>query len=152
MAILGLLLLGIILIEIEILFIPGTTVVGVAGFLVSLAGLYLAFKNYGEQTGWIITGGFVALMAITLYFGFKGSFWRRFALKDQSEGKAIEDRSLLLTVGEIGKTRSALRPMGTAEFQGKLIEVNSQGTYIKEGELVKVIRIENNNIIVESLT
>jgi hypothetical protein len=44
-----LLLIGLILLLVEIIFIPGTTVVGIFGFLVSGAGLVFAFLNFENR-------------------------------------------------------------------------------------------------------
>ena len=51
-----LLAIGLILLLVEILFIPGTTVVGIFGFLVSLAGLVFAFLNFDYSVALWITG------------------------------------------------------------------------------------------------
>jgi len=51
-----LLLIGLILLVVEIIFIPGTTVVGIFGFLVSLAGLAFAFINFEYSVAIWITG------------------------------------------------------------------------------------------------
>jgi len=151
MAILGLLILGIVLLEIEILFVPGTTIVGLIGFLFSLIGIVLTFKIHGAQAGWVVTGIYLALMAASIYFGFKSGLWKKFALKSKIDSKVNDEVSLMLIIGDIGTTKSVLRPFGTAEFNGKLVEVSSNGNHVDEGKAIRISKIESGSIIVETI-
>ena len=51
LTVLTLLVVGLVLVIIELIFIPGTTVVGILGFIFSLVGVYLGFSYFGNQTG-----------------------------------------------------------------------------------------------------
>ena len=53
-------------------------------------------------------------------------------------------------VGQRGVVRSILRPAGTAEFGGKLLDVVCDGEFIETGAHVQIVAIEGNRIIVES--
>lgn len=56
-----------------------------------------------------------------------------------------------LTEGEEGVTVSALRPIGSAEFQGKIFEVKTSGEYVSNAIKVKIVRIRLNDIVVEPI-
>ena len=45
-------ILGIALIVLEIFFLPGTTIAGVAGGLFLVASVWVAFASFGSDIGW----------------------------------------------------------------------------------------------------
>lgn len=148
LTILSLAFFGICLIVIEVIFIPGTTVVGIAGFICLGFVVYLGFTYFDNTTGTIILITTFAGSVTVLILAFKSKAWQRFSLKDENSGRYNEDFKLTLHVGEQGITISSLRPSGKALFQDKEIEVRSNGEYIKENETVEVTRIESNKIYV----
>lgn len=147
----ALILVGIALIIVEIIFVPGSTIVGVLGFVSAVVGVYLGFSYFGESTGWWILGGTSVAFVGALYWGFKGDTWDRFSLKDTSEGKFNEGYSSGLQVAERGKTLSALRPSGKAEINNKEYEVRTFGNYIDSGTEIEVVKIQGNTIYVETI-
>ncbi len=66
--ILTLLGLGVILWIIEIIFIPGTTIVGIFGTISCIAGVYYSFVKLGTSTGYItlIATSLIGVLFITL--------------------------------------------------------------------------------------
>jgi len=116
-------LFGLVLIVVEIIFVPGTTLVGVLGFLALLAGIGLSFHYFGSETGWITTGGTAVISGLVLFYSFKSNVWGRFALKSAMQGKVNEGELETLEVGLEGIALSALRPIGKGEFSGKAFEV-----------------------------
>jgi membrane-bound serine protease (ClpP class) len=51
-------------------------------------------------------------------------------------------------LGRVGQTTADLRPAGTARFDDELIDVVSDGTYIKSGTWVVVSEVEGNRVVV----
>ena len=146
-----LVLIGVALIIIEVIFIPGTTVVGIAGFLCAVGGIYLAYDNFGKQTGHILLAATCIVTVIILIISFKSGTWNRFALKGAIKSKVNEGKKAGLSVGDVGKTTSALRPIGKAEFNEKIFEVTTLSAYLVADKKIKIIKIERNKIIVEPL-
>ena len=146
------LLIGIVLIIVEIIFIPGTTVVGIIGFLIALVGVYLSFLYFGTATGWIITGGTAAVTGSMLFLSLRMGVWSRFALKDTNTGRVNDSADAGLKVGMEGLTVSSLRPMGKAEFGGRQFEVTTLGNLIPAGTRVKVVTIAGTHITVEPIS
>ncbi|MES2731212.1 MAG: hypothetical protein V4714_05665 [Bacteroidota bacterium] len=147
-AILLLLLFGLLLMIVEIIFIPGTTIFGILGFIAALIGIYISFRQLGTQTGMVVLVGFTSITIVALYVSFKSKVWQRFALTSTISSRVNDDKRFLLRVGDEGKTISALRPSGKAAFKSGEAEVHSLGTFIDAGCLIKVCRLEDNKIFV----
>ena len=145
-------IIGLLLLVVEILFVPGTTLVGLLGFLLVMVGCALSFSWFGANTGWMTVGVSAVLSGLALYLSFRSKLWFRFALRSTSEGVATETVVGKVAVGEEGKAVSSLRPVGKAEFQGGVFEVRTAGAYADAGVAVRVVRLEGNQIIVEIKT
>lgn len=147
----GLILVGLILIIVEILFIPGTTVIGLLGFIFTVVGIVFSYQHYGNEVGFYVLFGTSIISAGTLYFSFRKGAWSKFSLKESIDSKVNEGITRELEVGAIGKAISALRPMGSVEFNGKIFEVKSNGEYFNPGTMVKIVKIHVNDILVEPI-
>src|SRR5690606_39966683 len=92
--------LGIILMLVEVLFVPGTTLVGVLGVLVTGVGIYYGFISF--ETGTAITILGLALLAnvSVIVYGFRSGVWNKFSLKDTISSRSFDDRLQGLEVGQ----------------------------------------------------
>jgi membrane-bound ClpP family serine protease len=149
--VISLILAGLGLLVAEIIFVPGTTLVGVLGFGFLVVGVGLSFRYFGDETGWITAGSSVAGLGIVLYYSFKTNVWRRFALKSAIDGKVNECEVAELAVGQEGTALSALRPVGKGELGNKTYEVQTQGHYVETGTKIRIIKISLNQITVEPI-
>jgi membrane-bound ClpP family serine protease len=150
--IIALLGIGLSLIVVELVFIPGTTVVGLLGLIFTIVGIVISYRHFGSDVGLYILLGTSAAAAVTLFFSFRSGAWARFSHKSSSDSKVNEDMHKFLNIGDEGTTRSDLRPVGTAEFGEKSFEVRTTGSFLQTGTRVKIIQIQSNQIIVEPLT
>ncbi len=148
----SLIIFGLGLIVAEIIFVPGTTLVGVLGFIFLTIGVGLSFSYFGKETGWITVGGAAISSGLVLYFSFKANVWGRFALKSSSQSKVNEGELTGLAPGQEGIALSALRPVGKAEVGSKTYEVKTMGGYVSSGTKIRIIQILSNQIIVEPTT
>lgn len=144
-----LLILGLILILIEVFLIPGTTVVGVVGFLVSLAGVYYAFLSFETGTALWITAIAAAANLAAIWYAFTSDVWQHFSLKSTLKGGAFDGRTLGLAVGMIGKAISDIKPFGKVSFGDQVYEVKSEEGFIEVGKEVNIVKIDNNKILVK---
>ncbi len=149
--VISLILFGLFLIIAEIIFVPGTTLVGILGFIFLLLGVGLSFNYFGSETGWTTVGVSAVASGLILYYSFKANIWGRFSLKSSIESKVNEGEVDSLTVGTEGLTVSALRPVGKATLGEKMYEVKTLGEYLDSGSRVRVIKIVMNQIIVEPI-
>lgn len=144
----SLLLIGLVLLLIETLFIPGTTVVGVFGFLVSGAGIFFAFLNFEYSVALGITGISLGINFGAVWYGFGAGVWKKFSLKSTQSGGAFDGRTDGLEVGMKGLAVSDIKPYGKASFNELWVEVKSESGFIEVNSLVTIIKIENNKISV----
>lgn len=147
--VLAFILLGLVLIAAEIIFIPGTTVIGFVGFFTAVGGIYYGYKIYDTATGHAILVGTTVVGGIMTYLSFKFEVWRMFALKENIEGKVTTNVKINIEEGKEGITTSALRPMGSAEIDGEIFEVKTYGSYVEANQKIRIIRVDNDTIIVE---
>jgi membrane-bound ClpP family serine protease len=144
-----LVLLGLALVIVEVIFIPGTTLVGVAGLVCLIVGILLSFRYFGSETGWLTLGGSTAASGVLLYTAFRTDVWRRFALKGSIDSKVNEIEVQNFFIGMEGVALSALRPMGKGEFGNITTEVRTNGEYVDAGKPIRVVKVSSNQIIVE---
>jgi membrane-bound ClpP family serine protease len=146
----SLLSIGLILVLVEVLFIPGTTIVGVLGFLVSLTGIAFAFLNFDQTLAFWITAMAAILNLAAMWYGFSSGVWNKFSLKNSMKGGAFDGRTEGLEVGMLGTAISDIKPFGKAMFQEELYEVKSDSGFIEVGKSLEISKIENNKIIVKN--
>lgn len=149
--VISLVAIGLTLLIVEILFVPGTTLVGILGFIVLGIGVGLSFKYFGSDVGWIVLGTTAVCAGLALYISFKSNLWSRFALKDSNTGK-VNENPVDLNIGDEGVTLSALRPIGKAEIKSKTFEVKTLGSYVEANQRIRIIQINLNQIFVEPIS
>ncbi len=145
-----LLAIGLTLILIEILFVPGTTIVGVLGLLVSAGGVYYGFLRFDTTTAWVILTITLILNFSALVYSFKSGVWNKFALGDTIQSRSFDDRLKGLELGMEGHAVSDIKPIGKAEFLDKIYEVKSDSGFITVGTKLIITKLEHNTIIVKS--
>jgi membrane-bound ClpP family serine protease len=149
LTILGLIALGTFLVIAEIIFVPGTTLVGILGIAANTYGVYLGYETYGTTTGTIILIVTILLNILALVAALKGKSWERFSLKRTMTGKFNDDFKVEFQLGDKGKTLSSIKPIGKAVINDHEIEVRSNGGYIDENVEIEIFRIESSKIFVK---
>jgi membrane-bound ClpP family serine protease len=152
LAVAALILVGIVLLIVEVIFVPGTTIIGVLGLVFVLAGIIFSYSEFGSTAGNYVLLGTSVACAGALYLSFRKGAWKKYSLKTSIDSKVNEGMISELSVGADGVAVSALRPMGTAEFRGKLVEVKTNGDYLAAGTPIKIVKIQVNDILVEPTT
>lgn len=150
--VLSLIVFGLALIVAEIIFVPGTTLVGIVGFAFIVIGVGLSFSYFGSSMGWMTAGGTAVATGLVFYFSFKANVWGRFSLKSTIDSKVNEGALSAVQLGAEGVTISTLRPVGKAELANQTFEVKTLGNYVETGTKVRVTQIQSNQIIVEPIS
>jgi len=156
-------LVGVILIIIEIFFIPGFGVPGILGVTLVIFSLGAALiGNVGLEFPAIETiSRAIWTLAITLIIGVMMIFslarylpnTRRFSQlvlsdsSDRSQGYISATPQADL-VGLEGETLTPLRPSGTVKINDKRIDVVSEGDFIDQGEPVVVLSAVGSRVVV----
>ena len=172
-------LAGVGLILLELLVIPGFGVPGVAGLALMLAGLVGSFAQAGElfpgqgaggasDLAWAVSSVILAFFAAGVGVYFLSKYTRsipiasKIVLFDQQPAGDSPAPSLLgamspetagegpgVAVGQVGLATTPLRPSGTAEFDGRLVDVVSELGFVEAGERVRVVNTAGFRVGVE---
>lgn len=172
-------ILGIALIGVEILLLPGMGVIGLMGLLLlfgGLLGLFIPdsafFPDTPARQSDLLYGATTLLLAMTtsgilMYFAARHfgnlPMLNRLVLKDPGmvddddldsggdELLAAAEPTVIapVRVGMVGKALSSLRPVGRVEFEDRIIDVSAVDGYIPAGSQVRVSRVSEFRIDVE---
>lgn len=151
LAVILLILFGLGFIIAEIIFVPGTTLLGLFGLIFTIIGIIISYLSFGVGIGTIVLIISVVFGVGVLIYALKAGVWEKFALKGSIDGKVNEGEKEDLQVGEEGMTISSLRPMGKGEFKEKIYEVTTLGNYLTADTKIRIASIKNNKIIVEPI-
>ncbi|WP_022825853.1 NfeD family protein [Hymenobacter norwichensis] len=146
-----LLLFGLLFLVAEVIFIPGTTIVGLVGFALLAAGVWFGYRDLGSNTGHVLLVSSLAAIGLLVYIGLRPKNLARVALNDVHNSHVRDARLPDVQPGATGRTLSALRPAGTVLFEENRREVTTRGEFVPAGTEVRVLRIEQNRIVVESI-
>lgn len=142
------LFLGILFVLLEIIVFPGVSISGIAGIVLLVLGIYLAYSHHGNVVGHITLGSTLVAAISATALAFRYSAWRKVALETELEGKIDALQGVAIRVGDIGKTISRLAPVGSIKIKGRIVEAKSREGYISEGVDVEVIRVRGNTVVV----
>ena len=146
-----LVLIGLILMYLELIFVPGTTILGLLGLVLSGIGIYVAYVRHGSAVGTLVLGSSLLVTIAGLVYSFRAGTWRKLSLKQKNEFRVNEDYTKGLHIGMSGVAISDLKPIGKAEFSDIAYEVATQGNLISSGTAVKIMKLSGNKIIVTSI-
>jgi membrane-bound serine protease (ClpP class) len=167
----ALFILGVLLILVEILVVPGFGVPGVLGVIFCVVGLLVMLMPYrpgkwlpNTPLDWrLFTNG---VLGVTM--GFVGAVAAALAIAKYLHRLPVAGRLVLPSVvppveptvtegspylrvkaGDIGTVERMCRPVGKVRFGEDLLDAGSQGEIIEPGTAVRVLRREGNRLIVE---
>ena len=143
-----LLLFGLLFVAAEVIFIPGTTVVGFVGFALLVVGIWLGYRDLGTPLGHYALVGVIVLAGLIVYAGLRPKNLARVVLNSVNDTSVHDARRPVVAPGTVGHTLSALRPAGTALFGTERREVVTRGEFVPTGSEVRVLGIEHNRIVV----
>jgi membrane-bound ClpP family serine protease len=147
-AIVILLLIGILLITLEIVALPGA-IAGIVGVIMLGVGVWQSYATYGIVSGNIVLLVSVVVCILLLVFFMRSKTWRFFGLKTEIDSKVNTIDENLLTVGVRGRTVSRLAPTGKANINGQIVEVHTVSEFVNENEEVEITKIEGYKIMVK---
>lgn len=147
-----LLLAGIFLLALE-LFIPSAGMLFVLAMVCVIGSIVTAFlidSTYGA--GFVVVVFILAMILPGIGF----QIWKRspigrrmFLETPRTDDEEESDKAVLL--GQVGRTITPLRPVGTSEFHGQRIDTVAEGVMIERGEYVRVVHVEGNRVVVRRL-
>ena len=144
------LLLGIILLTLEIVALPGG-IAGIFGVLLIGFGVWQTYALFGSNVGTIVLLCAIALCVLLMVIFLKRKTWSRFSLNEESDSK-VNQLEPTVKVGARGTTISRLAPTGKALFDGQQVEVHAVNKFIDPDHPVEVVAIEGYRIDVVEVT
>lgn len=168
-------LLGLVFLALEIFVVPGFGVFGVTGILLMVGSLVIAsmtFDGFSSETSLADTGKAlgqitIAIAGVVLVGSVAGKFLPRIPMFSSMVlappgVEAFGDAELQLRpdliepaaagvalVGMSGTAETTLRPAGKALFDGRYLDVVSDGPFVPAGMPVEVVRVEGNRVVVK---
>jgi membrane-bound ClpP family serine protease len=146
--VLAIILLGLLLIFLEIFFIPGTTLFGVAGGIALVIGVIMVYSYYGARWGHIAVVSSLVLVLIAVVAGFKVIQSNKLAMNAEISGR-VNELENTYKVGDKGVAATEFRPNGKGIFNGNKIEVYSTGEYIERNTPIEIIKITQDKIYIK---
>jgi len=145
-----LIVLGILLFVIEFLLVPGVTVAGIGGLILTVFGVYKAFNDFGASTGvWVLVGTLM-LSVFVIIMSLRARTWDRLMLKTNVDGTVdsapVEDQ---IKTGDQGTTLTRLAPMGKVQVNNIVREAKSIEGFIDEHSDIEVVSVEGTRVSVK---
>lgn len=146
--IITLLFIGLLLVIIELFFLPGVTIAGISALLFFGGAVYYAFGISGAA------GILTTIISVVVCIGGVLLFMRSRVMKKISLDTTIN--SVVPTsiphnvkVGDEGITLSRLNPMGKVLINGHEMEGRARESFLDENTKIEVERIESTVVIVK---
>jgi membrane-bound ClpP family serine protease len=144
-----LILVGLLFLILEVVVIPGTTVVGIVGFILMIVAVWQTYLVYGSTSGHLVLGGTLVLTLVGLRFALRSKTWDKVMLKSNIDSRANVIPEGSVKVGDVGKSVSRIVPTGKALINDEYFEVCSSGEFIDPENEIEVVKIEHNKIFVK---
>jgi len=156
--------IGLGLILLEVFVIPGFGVAGISGIILVIVSLFLSmvgedpFLDMHAVSMAIIQLSVALLLSLVLIFLLakylpKSNIFKRFILSEEERSVAgytsRKDAKDLL--GAKGIALTTLRPAGTAEINGKRVDVVTDSEYIEHGRQIEVVEVDGMRIVVREI-
>ena len=157
-------IIGLGLILLEVFVIPGFGVAGISGIILVIASLFLSlvgedpFLDMQAVSMAIIQLSVALLLSLVFIFVLakylpKSNIFKKFILSEEEKSVAgytsRKDAKELL--GAKGVSLTTLRPAGTAEINGKRVDVVTDSEYIERGKEIEVVEVQGMRIVVREI-
>ena len=159
-------LLGVLLVLVELLLMPGVIIAGLAGIVLMLGSLLWAMVDYwpGGQMDFtlemfekpvqqLMYGLTIAIVGAFLMVRFLKGSWlgRQLVLQEVvGSGTPLEAETISKMVGVVGVVCKPLHPVGEIEIAGERHAARCEVGTLEAGAQVRVLRVSDFNLIVEA--
>ena len=146
-----LIVVGIALMIVEVVVMPGVTVAGIAGVVLILCSVFFMFKWYGATAGLVTLIGSGLLFIFFLSYALRAKTWKRLSLDSEIDGKVNVVDTDNIKLGDRGMTVSRLAPIGKIIVHEKIMEGKSVFGLIDENREIEVVQVNQSTIIVQEI-
>ena len=146
---------GVLMLVAEI-FIPSHGILSVAGLAFLIAAVVKTFSYGGREAG--IVAVFACLVFVPAFAFVAIKYWhrtpigRRIAPPNPTltvDDTSVPVETLARMVGQTGRSKTPLRPVGICEFNGKRVSCVAEFGMIEAGVEVEGLRISGSNLAVQ---
>ncbi len=149
--IITLILVGLLMILLEILVIPGMGIAGILGFALMAVSVFLSYSRLGTPQGHYVLAGTIVLNLSFLALALRSKTWNRLMLNKNVDSRVNLFDESGIKVGDQGTTISRCTPGGKALINNEFYEVHARSEFIDEDEPIEVIKVEHNKIFVKHI-
>ncbi len=166
----ALVVVGIVLLVVEVFYLPGFGIAGALGLASTILGLYLAMVRVPiPQYEWDFSrandAGQTLVTAFVLLIAMVAITWKLLprtplagwmvlnSTQAAQAGYVVQtEAEQALADGLRGVASTVLRPAGKARFDGRTYDVVTRGEYLEPGTAIRVIRADGNRYVVTAET
>ncbi len=142
------LVIGIVLVALEIIVIPGGFSGAIGGLLAILA-VWQTYASYGNVAGNIVLLCSLAVLIVLIVILMKSKTWNRVSLHEAVDSKVNTVDKQEIQVGSRGVTVTRLAPSGNALIHDQVVEVHTVSEFVDPDTPIEVIEIEGYRIVVK---
>ena len=146
-----LIVVGLALMVVEVVVLPGITVAGIAGAILIGCGVFLTFKWFGSTAGTFAVIGAGIMFIIFLIYVLRAKTWDRLSLHSEIDSKVNVVDTNDIKTGDRGMTVSRLAPIGKILIHDKIMEGKSEFGLIDENREIEVVHVNESTIIVQEI-
>ncbi len=146
--------LGIVLLVIEFMLMPGVVIAGVGGAIFVIGGVIMAFVEHGPADGLIVLASTVAAMIVVVIMVLRAGTWKSLMLTTAIDSKVDlmqKDERPAVSPGDRGESITRLNPIGRVVVNGDYYEAKALDILIDPKTEVEVISVEGNKLIVKPI-
>ncbi len=157
-------IIGLGLLLAEIFIIPGFGIAGISGIILIFASIFLSLLGsdpfidmHSVSIAIIQLSGSILFALLGMFFLVKylpkSTAFNRLVLSEseKAEHGFVSYPSEKDLIGKTGLAFTTLRPGGTAEIDGRRIDVVAESEYITQGTKIKVLRVEGIKVVVTAV-
>ncbi|NLL18338.1 MAG: nodulation protein NfeD [Clostridia bacterium] len=146
-------LLGLILLAVEVLVLPGFGVAGVIGIASLVISVVLAAPSLDQAVVSLVIAliGTIVLLLLSIKFLPTRRVWQKLVLgvkQKTDSGYVAPETNLTRLLDAEGVSITILRPAGTAEINGERVDVVAEGSFIPNNTPIKVVKVEGTRVVV----
>jgi membrane-bound serine protease (ClpP class) len=157
-------IIGVALILLEIFVIPGFGIAGISGIILVFASLFFSlvggdpFLDFELVSRAIIQLSLSLVIALVLIFVLakylpNTTVFKKFVLSESEKSvDGFSSHSFAENlIGSEGIALTTLRPAGTAEINGRRVDVMTESEYVEKGKKIKVLAVDGIRVLVREV-
>lgn len=148
--IIALLSVAILLVILELFFLPGLSVAGFLSVVFYGVAIYYSFSHLGSVAGVITLVVAVLFTLFFIWYFMRSRTLDKMSLHTNIENTAPTRISQSISVGDCGVTLSRLNPMGKVLIGDITVEARAI-EFIDESTHIRVVKVDATNVLVEPI-